>query len=73
VAIFVSKCNFGYEKPVFAFISNCKLTFVAKCTYKRKTAPEFLVMLDFSKMRQRISGLQKISRLAISELAYFEN
>jgi hypothetical protein len=42
---------FGYKKPVFAFISNCKLTIMTKCTYKRKTAPEFSAMLEFSKMR----------------------
>jgi hypothetical protein len=65
--------NFGYKNPVFAYISNCKLTLVTKCTFKRKTAQEFSVMLDFSKMRKRISGLLKISGLAISGLTYFEN
>jgi hypothetical protein len=43
--------NFGYKKPVFSYISKCKLILVTKCTYKRKTAQKFLVMLDFLKMR----------------------
>jgi hypothetical protein len=64
--------NFEYKKSVFVLISNCNLTFVKKCIYKRKSVPEFLVMLDFSKMRSQISGLLKIIGLAISGLAYFE-
>jgi hypothetical protein len=40
----------GYKKnPFFAYISNCKLTFVTECTYKRKTAREFSVYIEFFK------------------------
>jgi hypothetical protein len=77
----VTVCDIFSNPPVIiikfgagaALRYGCKLTIVTKCTFKRKTAPEFSVMLDFSKMRQRISGLLKISGLAISGLAYFEN
>jgi hypothetical protein len=50
VAIVVSKWIIGYKKSVF-YISNFELTLVTKSTYKRKIAPEFSVILDFSKMR----------------------
>jgi hypothetical protein len=46
---------------------------VTKSTYKRKNAQEFSAILDFSKMRWRISGLHKFRGLAISGLADFEN
>jgi hypothetical protein len=43
--------NFRYNKSVFAHVSKFKLTLVTKSTYKRNIAPEFAVILDFSKMQ----------------------
>jgi hypothetical protein len=53
----------------FAYISNCKLTLVTKCTHERKIAPEFSLIIDFFKNVFPISGLLKFRRLAISGLA----